>query len=185
MTMKKPPIAQIAATLSRERQRSGLSLSEVAKRAQIAKSTLSQLENGAGNPSIETLWSICVVLDIPFSRLIEEPSAETKVIRYGEGVSVFSKSEDYQATLLAACPPNASRDIYWLEVAPNEPFYSEPHNPGTIEHVVIIKGRARLGTTNDAHELSEGDYITYPGDRPHMFEALEPNTKAMLISEYR
>lgn len=185
MTMNKPPIAQIAATLTKERLRSGLSISEVAKRAQIAKSTLSQLENGAGNPSIETLWSICVVLDIPFSRLIEEPSAETKVIRYGEGVSVLSNSHDYRATLLAACPNNVSRDIYWLEVAPNEPFYSEPHNAGTVEHVVIIQGRARLGTTNDVHQLNEGDYITYPADQPHVFEALEPNTKAMLISEYR
>ena len=185
MNTNKPPIAQIAATLTKERQRAGLSISEVAKRAQIAKSTLSQLENGAGNPSIETLWSICVVLDIPFSRLIEEPSAETKVIRYGEGASVLSKSEDYRATLLAACPTNVSRDIYWLEVSPNEPFHSEPHNLGTIEHVIIIKGRARLGPTNDVYELCEGDYITYPADRPHIFEALEPDTRAMLISEYR
>lgn len=67
----------------------------------------------------------------------------------------------------------------------NELFFSEPHNSGTIEHVVIIRGRARLSTANDLHKLSEGDYITYPGDRPHMFEALEPNTKAMLISEHR
>ncbi|MEZ8103036.1 helix-turn-helix domain-containing protein [Vibrio bivalvicida] len=185
MTMNKAPIAQIAATLNAERQRSGLSIAEVARRANIAKSTLSQLENGSGNPSIETLWSICVVLDIPFSRLIEEPQAKTKVIRYGEGISVFSKNEDYKATLLAACPPSVSRDIYWLEVEPGEPFQSEPHNRGVIEHMIIVKGRARLGLLSDQHELGEGDYITYPGDQAHVFEALEPNTRAMLVSEYR
>ena len=52
MTKNKPPIEQIAATLSAERQRSGLSMAETARRASIAKSTLSQLENGVGNPSI-------------------------------------------------------------------------------------------------------------------------------------
>lgn len=49
----------------------GLSLAEVARRAGIAKSTLSQLESGNGNPSLETLWSLCVALDIPFAVLLE------------------------------------------------------------------------------------------------------------------
>ncbi|QIJ86919.1 helix-turn-helix transcriptional regulator [Vibrio coralliilyticus OCN008] len=181
----KPPIEQIAATLNAERLNAGLSIAEVARRANIAKSTLSQLENGIGNPSIETLWSICVVLDIPFSRLIETPAPTTKVIRYSKGVSVFSERKDYQAVLLAASPANACRDIYWIEVKPGQPFISEPHHPGVVEHVVIVKGRAKLGLQSDPHELEEGDYISYPGDLPHMFEALEEDTRAMLISEYR
>ncbi|SUE06877.1 Helix-turn-helix [Pantoea agglomerans] len=48
------PISIIASALVRERQRAGLSLAEVARRAGIAKSTLSQLEAGNGNPGIET-----------------------------------------------------------------------------------------------------------------------------------
>ncbi|PVJ86390.1 transcriptional regulator, partial [Salmonella enterica subsp. enterica serovar Senftenberg] len=62
------PISVIARSLVRERQRTGLSLAEIARRAGIAKSTLSQLEAGNGNPSLETLWSLCVALDIPFPR---------------------------------------------------------------------------------------------------------------------
>jgi DNA-binding XRE family transcriptional regulator len=63
--------ANIAAALRRERDRAGLSLTELARRAGIAKSTLSQLESGVGNPSVETLWSIGVALGVPFSRLVE------------------------------------------------------------------------------------------------------------------
>jgi transcriptional regulator with XRE-family HTH domain len=66
----------IAKSLVRERLRTGLSLAEIARRAGIAKSTLSQLEAGNGNPSIETLWSLCVALDIPFARLLEPQAAE-------------------------------------------------------------------------------------------------------------
>lgn len=185
MNRNEPPIAQIAATLNSERRRSGLSIAEVARQAKIAKSTLSQLENGVGNPSIETLWSICIVLGIPVSRLLESPKQETKVIRHGEGVTVASKRNNYHATLLAACPPNVSRDIYWIEVEPGEPHYSEPHNQGVIEHVVIATGKARLGLVSESNELNEGDYISYPGDLPHLFEALQEGTRAMLISEYR
>ena len=55
-------ISLIAASIRRERDRSGLSLTELAKRAGIAKSTLSQLESGVGNPSVETLWALGVAL---------------------------------------------------------------------------------------------------------------------------
>ena len=48
------PLELIAASLRRERRRTGLSLTEVARRAGIAKSTLSQLESGTGNPSVES-----------------------------------------------------------------------------------------------------------------------------------
>lgn len=71
MSISSPPIALISQALVRERKKSGLSLSEVSRRAGIGKSTLSQLESGTGNPSIETLWAICIALDIPFAKLIE------------------------------------------------------------------------------------------------------------------
>src|SRR5947207_1806494 len=45
------PKPVIARALRRERGRVGLSLTELARRAGIAKSTLSQLEAGNGNPS--------------------------------------------------------------------------------------------------------------------------------------
>ena len=47
----RPPIDRIAASIRRERERTGLSLSELARSAGVAKSTLSQLESGSGNPS--------------------------------------------------------------------------------------------------------------------------------------
>ena len=106
-----PPISVIARSLSRERQRSGLSLAEVARRAGIAKSTLSQLESGSGNPSLETLWSLCMALDMPFARLLEEEQSEVRLLRRGEGLAVNSGLANYQAILLANCPPGARRDV--------------------------------------------------------------------------
>ena len=63
----RPPLDRIAASIRTERERAGLSLSELARNAGIAKSTLSQLESGAGNPSLETLWALSVALEVPFS----------------------------------------------------------------------------------------------------------------------
>jgi transcriptional regulator with XRE-family HTH domain len=178
------PLEVIAASLRRERRRSGLSLTEVARRAGIAKSTLSQLESGAGNPSLETLWAICVALDAPFSRLLDPPRPHVQVIRAGEGPTVSAAQADYQATLLAACPPGARRDVYRISAEPGYARESQPHMPGVVEHVVLSAGRALVGVAGEPVELGPGDYVCYPADLPHVFEALEPGTSAVVVSEH-
>src|SRR4051812_49584751 len=100
--MAQAPLDVIAFSLRREREHAGLSLSELAKRAGIAKSTLSQLETGSGNPSVETLWALGVALDVPFSRLVDPPRQSVRVIRAGEGPVTYSEQATYAATLLAA-----------------------------------------------------------------------------------
>jgi transcriptional regulator with XRE-family HTH domain len=181
----KPPIDLIAAALRRERERAGLTLTEVAARASIAKSTLSQLESGTGNPSLETLWAICTVLGIQFSQILDPPKPHTMVIRAGEGgLTVTSADSNYQATLLSACPPGSRRDVYAITAEPGAPRTSEPHPAGVIEHVMLGSGRARVGLKDEPVELLPGDYACYPGDVPHIFEALAPATRAILLNEF-
>lgn len=178
------PLDVIATSLQAERRRTGLSLAELARRAGIAKSTLSQLESGSGNPSVETLWALSVALDVPFSRLVEPPRPRVQVIRAGEGPSIPSQHSDYLATLLASCPPHARRDLYLLSVQPGAARESEPHMPGVVEHVVLGSGRALAGVAGEPVELAPGDYVAYPGDVAHVFQALEPDTRAVLVSEH-
>lgn len=177
-------IAVISASIRRERERAALSLTELARRAGLAKSTLSQLESGTGNPSVETLWALSVVLGVPFSRLVEPRQPSVRIIRAGEGPVVHAERSVYSATLLASCPPGARREIYRMAVQPGQPRISDPHIPGTIEHLVLAAGRALAGPVAEPAELAPGDYASYPGDIPHIFRALAPDTAAVLVMEY-
>lgn len=178
------PLDEIAAALQRERRRAGVSLAELARRAGVAKSTMSQLESGTGNPSIETLWAISTALDIPFSRLVSPPRAGVQLIRAGEGPSVPSASATYFATVLSSCPPNARRDLYLISAEPGVARDSAPHSLGVVEHVVMGRGRAMVGPIGEPVELGPGDYLAYPGDERHTFRALEPDTFALMVSEH-
>jgi transcriptional regulator with XRE-family HTH domain len=178
------PLDVIASSLRRERNRTGLSLTEVARRAGIAKSTLSQLESGTGNPSVETMWALCVALDVPFSRLVEPERPRVQVIRAGNGPTVFAEHANYACTLLSSSPPAARRDLYLIRAEPGKPRLSDPHMSGVVEHIILSAGRAKVGLREDPVELLPGDYICYPGDVPHIFEALEPGTYGVEIAEY-
>jgi transcriptional regulator with XRE-family HTH domain len=179
-----PPLATIAAALRRERERVGVSIAELARRAGVAKSTLSQLETGTGNPSVETLWALAVALEIPFSRLVEEPPTQVRVVRAGEGQRLQSDQADFVAKLLAAGSPHVRRDLYVVELEPGKSREAPAHIPGSVEHIVVGAGRILAGPAGEAVELGPGDYVTFPGDVPHHYEALE-DSWAVLVMEHR
>ncbi len=174
----------IAAALRRERERLGISLAELARRAGIAKSTLSQLEASTGNPSVETLWALAVALGVPFSRLVEQPAPAVRVIRAGDGPRLRSAYADFNVNLLSASAPHVRRDIYLIELEPGGGREAEAHTPGSIEHLIVASGRLRVGPVSDPVELEPGDYVTFAGDLPHRYEALAPGTVAVLVMEH-
>ena len=178
------PLDVIAASLRRERERHGISLTELARRANLAKSTLSQLEAGVGNPSIETVWALAVALDIPFSTLVDPPQEPVYVIRAGEGNVLRSDHAPFEAVLLSACPPGARRDLHVMTAEPGGARDAHAHIRGTTEHLVVASGRWRAGPTGDEVELGPGDYARFPGDRGHSYEALEPGSTAVLVMEH-
>lgn len=178
------PLEVISAALRRERDQARLSLTELAKRAGVAKSTLSQLESGSGNPSIETLWALAVALGVPFSRLVDPPSPHLHVVRAGEAPIIRSQQSSFGAALLSSCPPGARRDLHLIDVELGEARHADPHNPGAVEHVVVNAGKLRTGPERSPVELDAGDYASFAGDVPHLYEGLEQGTTAVLIMEH-
>ena len=176
---------RLARALRRERESADLSVSELARRAGVSKATISQLESGSGNPSVETLWAIGDALGIPFATLVEERTTAPRLIRLGDHAGVPSAASPYLATLLSAAAPGVRRDIYLIQAEPGEPRRSLPHQTGTTEHVVLVSGEALLGPAEAPELLHPGDYLSYAGDAPHVFEARVAGTSAVLVTEMR
>lgn len=179
------PGEQIASAIKRERALAGLSLSEVARRAGIGKSTMSGLEAGAGNPSVETMWALASALNIPLSRLLDPPKYEVALFHADDLPNLPSSAANYVATLLSTAPTNTRRDLYLIRAGLGEPKDSIPHPIGTIEHVVVGSGAARIEVLGASYDLKAGDYFTYPGDQPHQFTALADDTFVVFLIESR
>lgn len=173
----------IAAAIRRERALAQMSLSALAARAGLAKSTLSQLEAGKGNPNVETLWAIATALNLPFSALFDMAAPTRALIRAHEGAGIGSDQADFMAVLLDKCPPDRRRDLYRLHLRQGAARRSEPHPPGTLEHAILCTGRVRLGPQGDEVELGPGDYLRYGGDAPHSYQALTPEALLIIIMD--
>ncbi|WP_120500558.1 helix-turn-helix domain-containing protein [Roseovarius sp. EL26] len=173
----------IASAISRERERAGISLSALAVKAGLAKSTISQLEAGNGNPSIETLWAIAAALDVPFSFLFENTIPHSQLIRAGEGERLSSDHSAFSAVLLAKCAPTNRRDLYRVNLTKGSARMAEPHPAGTVEHVIVCDGSVRVGPVGHSEDLATGDYYRYPSNVPHSYEATSDTATLLLVME--
>lgn len=90
----------------------------------------------------------------------------------------------FTGTLLAAGSPHVRRDLYVIELEPGPARIADPHLPGTVEHLLVGKGRIRCGPEGGPVDLGPGDYAAFPGDAAHVYEALAPGAWAVLIMEH-
>ncbi|GLZ35119.1 XRE family transcriptional regulator [Lentzea sp. NBRC 105346] len=164
------------------REQRGLSLSELARRSKIAKGTLSQLENGTGNPTIETVFSLSNALDVPVSELLTERTPPDVVLIRAQDVDVLSSNAVDLRLMRRMDIGTTVLEMYEQRVRPGATQHSEGH-PGK-EHVLVTSGRLKVGPPDAPYELGPGDYVCFPGDTPHIYETVDGPVTSVLVLEY-
>lgn len=102
--MQDHDIQQLADAIRERRQELGLSASEVARRADVAKGTITRLELGQiTSPRMDNLRSIADVLQIPLTNLL----AESRVLRGSD----LPTLQPYLRTKFKDMPERAVREI--------------------------------------------------------------------------
>lgn len=172
----------LGTNLRARRDEQGISLSELARRSGIAKGTLSQLESGAGNPTIETVFSLSNALGVPVSSLLNEPPPSDLVLVRSTDLDVLSGDAVDLRMLRRLENPGALLEIYDQQIRPGTVQHSDGH-PGT-EHHVILAGRLRITAQGRPQELGPGDYLAFRANTVHEYEALDGLVRSVLLLEY-
>ena len=168
------PSPLIVANLRRLREARGYSLSALAERAAISKSTLSQLEAGKGNPTIETLWTLANALGVAFSTLLAEDEDGMTVCEPGGG----------GVQLMARGQASPQVEVYLMRLAPGEVKISRAHPRGVREHVMVVEGTLRVGEDYALTVCRPGEWHAFAADVGHRYEALLGTTQLMVSIVY-
>ncbi|MFB7123005.1 MULTISPECIES: helix-turn-helix domain-containing protein [Streptomycetaceae] len=174
----------LAANLKRVRAQRGLSLSELSRRAGVGKATLSQLESGAGNPTLETVLGLSRVLGVPISDLVEaRPAGEVTVVRAAEAEVLSGRGVDLRP-LRRIESGDTVFELYDQVVRTGAAQESGGHT-GT-EHTVVQAGRLGVRVDGREIELGPGDYIGFDAALPHAYTALDGEpVRSVLVLQYR
>ena len=175
-------LRSVAANLRRLRAERGRSLSELARASGVGKATLSALEAGRGNPTIETLSALASALGVPTGDLLAGAADDhVTVVRAAEGAQIDTRLGSIR--LVQRMPGEPPVEIYDNVFEPGASRVATPHAVGTREHVYVMKGRLRTGPVDREVDLKAGDLASFAADVPHVYEAGPRGATALLLMQ--
>jgi transcriptional regulator with XRE-family HTH domain len=157
----------VARNVRRFRHERGYSLSELARRAGLAKQTLSSLEGGLANPTVLTLTTIATALGIPVAHLLTEYGSPVLIRRaadatWSEGPdgTVRELDEIYGFGFVRTSLIRHARTVKGR-------LEHQAHRPGTLHHAYVMQGKISIGPAGEEVDVGRGDFVRFPGDVPH------------------
>lgn len=139
---------------------------ELANKASVAKATVSQLERGLANPTLETLWALAQALEVPFSALLEPGRAPLPV-------SAAVSDSHSSTALIAVYGQDPVTEVYRMEIRQGGRRDAVAHPAGVSEVVVALEGWAEVGTARSRHMLKRGDSTVFPADEDHFYTSVD------------
>lgn len=172
----------LAANLRRLRIARHLSLSELARATGMSKATLSGIERGRCNPTVDTLASLAAALRVSFGELLEEPPlGEVRVIRAsqrpGPGAAAIWRAD------LDSLAPAGEGSLTEMALAPRQLDEPKPLASGARAHLYVLQGKLIAGPRERVTELAPGDYASFPVDVPHAYESGRHPARALLLTQ--
>ncbi len=172
----------VAANVRALRAVRGLSLGELAGASGTGKATLSRIEAGQANPTVETLFALADALGVPFGALTADRAAAVQHVRAADLPAVGGGVE---ARVLTQVPGGALVEALEIAFPSGQVRSSQPHPPGVVEHLVLTRGRLRAGPAAATVEMDTGDVLRFAADVPHEYAALDGEPAgAMLLMAY-
>jgi transcriptional regulator with XRE-family HTH domain len=161
--------------LRQHRTRDGLTLTEVARGAQISSGMLSRIETGQATASFDALMRLAQTLGIRLSSLfMEVPLGGAQHVRKGQGMEVVrrgtQKGHAYQLLAYSKGPSHLFEPFLITLDDASEQFPSFEH-PGT-ELIYMLEGKMEYRHGQQTYLLEPGDTLTFAGEIPHGPELL-------------
>ncbi len=153
------------------RERRHLTLKEVADRAGLSESLISQIERNKIVPAIDTLLAIVDILEIDLEYLFRDfkQNRPVRLIRKSDRQKIVIQKASYERlSSTLATDEKHGLEAYFLEIEPGgEKGTMEYGHPGQ-ELGVIIEGTGELAIGKHTYPLLEGDSLSFASDAPHI-----------------
>ncbi len=166
-----PEPSRIGERLRAERQRTGLTVREVARRIGVSPSLISQIERDKVNPSVSTLWSLVTVLGLQMGDLFSTAAVGPKT-EPGTRVAIDLETGVRWERLTATSDPLVEflSVVYPVGAASCDERSLMRH--GGKEYGYVVAGRLGVRVGFDEYELGPGMAISFDSSAPHRLWAI-------------
>jgi len=157
-----------------------LSLRDLAERSHVSAPMLSQVERSETSPTLSVAGRIAHGLDLSLSQLLRLDEGDgVSVVREAERLRGGARGRGHRWEVLTPPLPGQRAEVSFHELRPGAATggRDDPpmHEAGARETAVVLDGSLRLVCAGVAHDLEQGDAVTFDADLPHHFENPGPD----------
>lgn len=179
--MAPPKVGQEIQRLRNERK---LTLEDLSRAAGVSKSMLSEIERNKANPTIAVVWRLTNALGISLDHLFTHPRPDgtIRVLGAHESPMLSSETKGYQLRVWGPIELAGKFEWYELLLQPGGALISDAHEPGTTEHLTVVRGCVEVEVNDHLRPVEQGQTARYPADVRHALRntTSEP-AKALLV----
>jgi XRE family transcriptional regulator, regulator of sulfur utilization len=150
-----------------------LSLRDLADRSGVSAPMLSQVERGETSPTLAVAERIAFGLELSLSQLLRLDETDgVAVVRASERRHGGRTSHRYEVLTPPLPGLRAEVSLHTLRPGAATAGPDDPpmHEAGSRETAIVDRGPVRFVCGGAAHELDDGDSVTFDADLPHHFE---------------
>lgn len=152
------------------RKEQGMSIAELARKAELSSGLISQIERNIVTPSIVSLWKIAQSLQVSVGYFFDEDIKDitNPIVKKDERKKILVSNNNAIYELLS---PDLNRKIEFLYITIKPGDYS---SKDFVTHEgeecgIVIKGRLMVKMKNREYILEEGDSIYFDSTIPHKY----------------
>lgn len=142
-----------------------VTIKEIAAKAGVTSSLLSQIENNKANPSVNSLMAIAKALKVPISSLFNDGPVTDPVVRAGK--RKFLKTQSGVTYYLLTPEPSKHRIGMIYNVFEQGASVGEMYSHEGEECGFVLEGSLEVTSGNDTYVLETGDSIILDSTKPH------------------
>lgn len=163
------------------RQRHGLTLRELAAKAEVSPGLLSQLENGVTDPSLATLRKLALVFDAEMASLFSEPNAPLVHLSRPGDRSILSAPQG-QIGYERLTPGRGDLEVLRAVMQPGDVSAAVPRGHDSTECVVVISGQIVADVGDERFVIDTGEALTFDSRLAHRYRNETDVEAVMLIA---
>jgi transcriptional regulator with XRE-family HTH domain len=155
------------------REKKSLTMKELAEKAGVSESLISQIERNKVSPAIDTLLAIVDVLDIDLEYLFSGFKREGKVnlVRKNERRHIVTKEYIYERLAQTGEPGDEHGiEAYVLVLPEGGKSGSTEYGHNGKELGLVMEGKAEFTIGTQTYALGEGDSISFSSNLPHLLK---------------
>ena len=175
--------ANLAKNLIAIRRAQGLNQEQFSKITGLPRSTLSYIESGTGNPSLENLIKIASSLNLSIQELIGKSHAE---FEHFENKQLKKNTKGNGGITITHILPDAVKNIQLelLEFQANSQFNGLPHIRGSKEFFHCLSGNIEIKLERGIHIIKAGETFIFPGDQKHSYRNITNKISTAISSVF-